>query len=302
MKLQWAFILAAIPHGYGRHDFYVNPEDRKEAGLLLFASQMPWSWGVGLSKISIAFMLLRIKHTVRWKIFLYTMIIIQIVSAISANIVQFSICRPLSSIWNPFVQRDDCWPRHVAQICIIVNGVVAIVTDIIFTFVPLTFIYRIKRPLREKIVVSFLMALGILASAASVVKLTLAKKYGRNRDRLYDGVDLALWSIIEGEVAIIAACVPCLKSPSEKVLRRLGLLSSGKDSKCSDPKHPRCGGADLSSLEYRGTEESLDSLPGLEREGSERDMLPVQRRKSSVMKDWDTEAAEKAWIKSFVRS
>lgn len=300
MKLQWVLILAAIPHGYGRHDFFVPPQDRRQAGLLLFASQLPWSWAVALSKISIAFMLLRIKHTTQWKTFLYSMIVIQVLSAISANIVQFSICRPLSSIWDPFVLRADCWPPHVAKICIIVNGVIAIVTDIIFTLVPLTFIIQIKRPLREKIVVSLLMALGILASASSIVKLTLAKKYGRNRDRLYDGVDLAMWSIIEGEVAIIAACVPCLKSPSEKVLRRLGLLSSSKDSKCSDPKRQFGDEIGLSSLER--TEDSLESLAGIDNAETERDILPIQRRRSSAMKDWDTDAVEKEWVKSFVRS
>jgi hypothetical protein len=260
MKLEWAFILAAIPHGFGRHDFYVSPEDRRDAGLLIFCGQIPWGWGVGLSKISIALMLLRIKqHTLRWQIFLYTMIIIQVAFSVHANIVQFSICRPLASIWDPFVPRSNCWPPHVVHICVIVNCVVAIVTDIIFTFIPLTFIYKIKRPLREKIVVSILMALGIVASAASIVRLTLAKKYGPNSDRLYDFIGLALWSNIEGEMAIIAACVPYLKSPSEKVLRRLGLLSSRTEPKClwyNERQHPYEARISLSSTEYRGTEVS----------------------------------------------
>lgn len=271
VKLQWAFVLAAIPHGYGRHAYYLSLEDRRAAGLLLFSSQIPWSWGVSLSKISIAFMLLRIKHTVRWRIFLYTMIIIQVASSVSANIVQFSICRPLASFWDPSIPRNNCWPHHVARTCIIVNGVIAIATDIILTFTPLTLIYKIKRPLREKIVVSILMGLGILASAASVVKLTLANKYGGSRVDIYDGVDLTLWSIVEGEVAIIAACVPCLKVPAEKVLRRLGLLSSCEDPKYDGPKHLPEDRISPSKTAYDVDEVSLDSLAL-----SERNILPPE--------------------------
>ena len=281
--MQWALVLAAIPHGYGRHDFYVPPEERNKAGLVLYSSQVPWSWGVGLSKISIAFMLLRIKHSLRWKTFLYAMIIIQAASAISANIVQFSACRPLAAMWDPLISKGNCWPHQAFWICILVNGIIAIVTDVIFTCIPVSFIYKIKRPFCEKLVVSFLLGLGMLASAASVMKMmTTMRKYGKTRDNLYDGVDMALWSMVEGEITIIAACVPCLKSPSEKVLRRLGWLRT--DSSCSNVKHHLRNRIDLSSIQDSGTHDALDSLAGLDYGVSERGMS-IERYRSSTIKD-----------------
>jgi hypothetical protein len=160
----------------------VSPEENKKAGLLLFASQIPWTWAVALSKISITCMLLRLKYTVRWKVFLYTMIVIQTLSAISANAIQLGLCQPLAVSWDPIASKGKCWPPRVAWIGIGVNGVISVITDIMFACIPVSFVYKIKRPLREKIVVSFLMALGILASAASIMKLTKVKKYSRNRD------------------------------------------------------------------------------------------------------------------------
>lgn len=236
-------------------------------GLALFASQIPWTWGVSLAKISISFLLLRIKHTIRWQIFLYTMIIILVANSISANIFQLGLCRPLASIWDPFIPVKHCWPIHYPRVCIIVNAVVNIVTDVLFTLIPLTFIYKIRRPLREKILLGFLLGLGIVASAASIVKVTLADEFPGSTDQTYDSVELSMWSIIEGNTTIIAACAPCLKSPAERALRRLGLLSLHEASGGGSPEHPPDG---------EGARLRVDSAVAFYHEEMERILSPAQ--------------------------
>ena len=146
------------------------------------------------------------------------------------------------------------------------------------------------------------MALGILAAIASIIKITKVRKYGTNRD-MYDGIDLALWSVVEAQVGIIAACVPCLKSPSERVMRRLGFLSTCEVSGCTDPKHKHSHGIDLSEVESgRSTQVTVDSISGTDRAGSEQGILGAgERRRSVPANEWDTEAVEKTWVKSFER-
>jgi hypothetical protein len=80
-------------------------------------------------------------------------------------------------------------------------------------------------PLREKLVLTVVMGMGLLASAATVVRLTLIKNYGVGGDFSWDNSDMAMWAHLECDIGIAAACIPCLKSPFEKVLRRVGLLS-----------------------------------------------------------------------------
>jgi hypothetical protein len=178
-------------------------------------------------KISIACMLLRIKRTRKWLIFLWTMIAIQIASCVASVVFQIVQCRPLAVLWDPASYPNAvCAKPGSAFVSIYVNSAIAILTDLIFAVVPITFIRKMQRPLREKIVLSCLMGLGVFAATASIVKTTLVKHYGTTGDSLWDAIDLTLWSMLEVQTGIIAACIPCLKSPFERALGRFGLLSS----------------------------------------------------------------------------
>ncbi|KAK3370421.1 hypothetical protein B0H63DRAFT_454593 [Podospora didyma] len=229
--INFGFILSAVPHGMGRHNYYVSLDDQLEASHMLFYSQMPWGWGVCFSKISIAFLLLRFKTTTRWRVFLYAMIAVQVASAISANVVQLTLCKPLAASWDFRITDGVCHYSN-AHLSMWLNGGIAIATDLIFAAIPLSFLGSIRRPLVERLVVALLMGIGVITAVASAVKLTMAKKYGssNSQDPGWDCIDLIAWSVIEEQLGVIAACVPCLKSPFEKMMRRLGLLKDSEPS------------------------------------------------------------------------
>ncbi|KAM7211422.1 hypothetical protein V8F06_013200 [Rhypophila decipiens] len=229
---QIGFLLAAIPHGFGRHNFYLPIPSQIEAGRLLLVSQFPWGWGVAFGKISIALLLMRFKRTTPWKIFLWIMIAIQVLSAMTANIIQGAQCKPIEASWNPMILMTDptasCWDPNNVQASVYVMGAIAVTTDVVFALIPVSFLRKVQRPMREKVVLGFLMGLGVFSAAAVVVKLTYLGPFGKSQDPLYDIVPLATWSVVEELLGIIAACVPTLKSPFEKVLRRVGLLSTAR--------------------------------------------------------------------------
>jgi len=210
----------------GRHNFYVPVESQIQGAHLLFASQPIWGWSVAFAKISMACMMLRIIRDKRWRIFLYVLIAVQVLTAIGLMLILVLQCRPISAIWNPFVPNAKCWSPLPSQIAIYASGGVSIVTDFIFTLLPLTFISKMNLPLRQKIVLGTLMGLGLFAAAAGIVKLTLVNTYTHGGDSLFHMVDLYMWGYLEQEMSIIALCVPCLKAPFEKVLRRLKLVTS----------------------------------------------------------------------------
>ncbi|KAF2465221.1 uncharacterized protein BDR25DRAFT_91667 [Lindgomyces ingoldianus] len=225
--IEWSLFTASVSYGAGRHNYYVPADKQIPAQHLLFSSTVPWAASMMFIKISIACMLLRIKRTRPWIIFLWTMIAIQIASCVASLVFQLVQCRPLAVIWNPAAHPNAvCTKPESAFISIYVNSSIAIATDLTFAVLPITFIRKMNRPLREKLVLSILMGLGVFAAAASIVKTTLVKNYGITGDSLWDAIDLTLWSILEEQTGIIAACIPCLKSPFEKVLGRMGLLSS----------------------------------------------------------------------------
>jgi hypothetical protein len=69
------------------------------------------------------------------------------------------------------------------------------------------------------------MAMGLFATGIAGYKMTLSTKVFKG-DLLSTTVELSLWNRLEELVGIIAACIPCLKSPAERFLKRIGVLST----------------------------------------------------------------------------
>jgi len=68
------------------------------------------------------------------------------------------------------------------------------------------------------------MALGLFAAAIAAYRMSLSKAAFAG-DILSTTVKMSLWCEMEALVGIIAACVPCLKAPAEKLLRQIGFFA-----------------------------------------------------------------------------
>lgn len=89
---------------------------------------------------------------------------------------------------------------------------------------PITFLWNLNRPLRERVVIGCLMSLGILAGVSSLVKILMIGKFG---DPGIDGpalnVTISTWTVLEQVLGVIAACTPFCKPIFEQCLRALGV-------------------------------------------------------------------------------
>ncbi|KAF4636970.1 hypothetical protein G7Y89_g1117 [Cudoniella acicularis] len=223
--VEFGILMSSIPYGFGRHLYYLQEPDAISAARLLFISQPPWAWTLSLIKISMACMFLRINRSKKWLMSMWPMILLQLVAAAVCNTAQFLQCVPLQALWDPNTPNVKCWAPSSIDASIYINAGMNISTDIIFSLLPITFIRKLDRPFWEKFVICCLMGLGIMASAASLVKTLKISTYEKSKDPLFDGVDISIWSILEEQLGMIAACVPCLKNPCERFLRRMGLIS-----------------------------------------------------------------------------
>lgn len=229
--LQFSFLMAAVPHGVGRHNSYVPYKEQVEANKLLLISQLPWGWAVAFAKISIACLLLRLKNATSeglwpWKVPLYFLIVVQIASAVAANVVQLTQCRPIIAIWDPTTPEAVCRSPSVAHTTIYVTSAFAIMSDIFLATAPVSFLKIVRRSIRERAILIFLMGLASFTAIATIIKLPMVGPYGQYGDGLSNTIGIMTWSSIEAYMGIIAASVPCLKSPFESFLRRVGVLKS----------------------------------------------------------------------------
>ncbi|KAL1593685.1 hypothetical protein SLS60_010417 [Paraconiothyrium brasiliense] len=190
----------------------------------LFISQLFWYWSVTLAKLSVAFLLLRLKQTRPWRYFLYLVMGVTVSAAIVQTCFQFLQCRPFSVFWDPRVFRSvQCFRRSIIDGNIIVFSSIQVGLDLIFSFIPITFVRKLKRPRHEKIFMCVLMGLGLFASSLAVVRTLTLQEYYTTPDLFRTNVTIALYAVLELELALIAATMPTLKSFMERALVKVGL-------------------------------------------------------------------------------
>ncbi|KAH8731748.1 hypothetical protein GQ44DRAFT_755145 [Phaeosphaeriaceae sp. PMI808] len=224
--LQFAVQCAACFHGFGRRTPFVSLANRTAGLRLVFVAQAIWYWSITLTKVSVALLLLRLKPGRRWKSFLYSMIVLVILTGVMQTCFLFLQCRPFSVYWDRSLSAKGITVKCISVTFIngniYANSTVNITTDLIFSFIPITFIRKLHRPRREKIFISVLMGLGLFASTFSVLRTLMLQKFGE-KDFYRNNVMLTLWATLELEVALIAATIPTLRSFVNKSLIQLGL-------------------------------------------------------------------------------
>jgi hypothetical protein len=67
-------------------------------------------------------------------------------------------------------------------------------TDIATALLPIVFIRQINKPLREKVVLSLLMAMGLVACGCGLVKPFLLKQVMYSPDPIWDGTTIKIWT------------------------------------------------------------------------------------------------------------
>lgn len=95
--------------------------------------------------------------------------------------------------------------------------------DLTLSLMPIRLIRTLNRSTSEKILICFLMALGLFATAVACAKMTTFNDFGKG-DPMQATIMPSLWAKLEEQVGIIASSLPCLKSPAEKMLKRFGIL------------------------------------------------------------------------------
>lgn len=204
----------------------ILPSSATRAIKLAFFAIPIWGWAMTCIKISIAMTLLRIKHTLRWKIFLFSIIGLQAAYCVGNTVFIFTLCRPLAAAWDISITIAKCSSDTEVLIASNVGSSVNILTDILLSLSPVTFLRKLNRPVRERVLLCFLMGLGLFATICSIVKTIAVQSFGKSSDQWALALTIATWTVLEQFVAVIAACAPFLKPSLERVLIVLGLPCS----------------------------------------------------------------------------
>ena len=237
---------------------------------LAYQGVILWSLSMSLTKISITLSLLRFLKGRLWRVFLYGLIVFIATIWVANTLFVTLQCMPMSAAYDVIAQQapggtanGQCVHASVIRGVSNTYSIINITTDIILSLLPLEFIIRLQRPVREKALLFILMALGILASAASIEKMIQVQKYGDpNSDWFVTAAKMSTWTVIEELVAIIAANLPSFKMLFQKGLQRMGVSVIASNKNQGTPAYKSGGQASsgmysVGSTRNHGTKGSM---------------------------------------------
>lgn len=98
---------------------------------------------------------------------------------------------------------------------------ISMFSDFVCALIPICLIRKLARSPVEKVLVSILLALCLLATVCGIPKLYYTITYDfKDKDGFYRMTRQFIWSRMEEALIVIAACAPLIKVPIERALLR----------------------------------------------------------------------------------
>ncbi|OIW31088.1 hypothetical protein CONLIGDRAFT_630986 [Coniochaeta ligniaria NRRL 30616] len=282
-------IIPEVKLGAGRHVQYIFPASNVVTGLHLnFVTQPLCLIALCLTKVSVGFFLLRLVPSTRLRQFIIGTIIFTILSATGNFLTVFFQCKPLAFTWGGTATGTCIPPAHL-KFAAFFNSSVSVLTDVVFALLPVPMLWKVQMNWKVKMAVGAILSLGIFAAIAAIVKITFLTNYGQHGDFLFDSSDLTIWTTVEICVAIIAACIPCLKPLFRNLFDGSSANSQPYGSKYrgyirnpdtrNTPKSMAAAGHSQFEM-YDRTKFTSDVRTGIPSGGSEESILPQKGSRS----------------------
>lgn len=164
-------------NGGTRHFAYIEPPSHRQYVLKLSFSAQPFGIvGVGIGKISIGFLIIRVLRDTRmWqKRVLWVLMAITLINTVTTAIFNFTQCFPPAALWDPALQpMAKCWNPSIQSNYGIFGAAWAAFVDIVLAIMPATIIWKLKLSLQKRLGLWALMGCGIFGAICTAYKAHL---------------------------------------------------------------------------------------------------------------------------------
>jgi len=174
-----------------------------------FISQLLWCWCLILIKSSIAFALCRATLSHRYVYSLYATVVIFTIPLLMAFVTLLLSCQPVSFLWDKSDPHGYCRNAKFADVLVAITytfGACNIATDWFCALLAILILWCEQVQIRMKFAVGVIIALGMLASVSSVIRLALSL---HPTNPAY--IPLAIYSYAEPALGLTAGCLSALR-------------------------------------------------------------------------------------------
>jgi len=114
--IQLIFNALFIHYGQGRHVFYLNSNQINQSYRYSNLVIIPFIICTAITKISIAFMVLRLTQAKWMKVYMAALIVSLVLVNGACLVILFAFCRPTHALWDITVKEEKCWNGSVLGI------------------------------------------------------------------------------------------------------------------------------------------------------------------------------------------
>lgn len=168
-------------------------------------------------------MLLQVAMSRRSKVAIWATIVLQVAVMLMYIIAQLVQCNSVLAR-KIKIQDSQCLTPSQIWSYTYASTSIAIFSDLLCAIIPICLIKSLTRSPVEEVLVSILLGICLLGSGACIARIYYMVVFDfSSPDGFYLMVDRFIWSRAEESLMIIAACAPLMKSPVERLFKRLGL-------------------------------------------------------------------------------
>ncbi|KAF1343740.1 hypothetical protein BDV97DRAFT_364626 [Delphinella strobiligena] len=218
-------ILAAL----GVEEKYLTAQNKSAANHAYVAWEPLYIWCLIFIKASICFTFLRIAEGKAIVRIIWAVLALSTISGIITFIASLNICHPLSHAWDPKPGGFCKDGSFVANLAYFISAT-SIVTDFTCAILPIFILWGVRIEKRLKMTIAAVLGMGFVASSATLVCLRYLGDYTTTVEYRYKVSDLAIWSMVECALGIIAGSASTYKPLVRKMFDKFGssLGSSGR--------------------------------------------------------------------------
>ncbi|PTU22020.1 hypothetical protein P175DRAFT_0508898 [Aspergillus ochraceoroseus IBT 24754] len=217
-------------YGWGYHLWDYKIEWQKPSMMLNFICQVLFTTIMTLVKLSILLSYLRFLTVPLFRYMNWTMIALVLawgsgMLSYTYFIALFLACSPLEAYWDiGAFQTATCDNEQSRSLSFTITN---LITDILIVLIPIRTFWMLKLPTREKLLLTGLMSLGLLACIASAIRIYYAYRmfYG-SYDVSWEVYQVWFWILVEINLAVICASMPTLRPLTQRYFPKLGFKSS----------------------------------------------------------------------------
>ncbi|KAF7595541.1 hypothetical protein BBP40_005576 [Aspergillus hancockii] len=239
-RLNWGFDDGLITLGYALFDVKYGGVGLHEARVLEIDPGMIVTWGkyiiiipliyfatVVPTKLTILHLYLSIFTQKPFRIICYIVGGIIIANWIATTIAGFLSCQPLSFFWT---QQGHCFNINAFFRW---GGFANILTDVCMLVLPIPFVWQLHASTRLKLGISFTFMLGSLGLISSIVRFYMFYVTDAETDGTWSASDLVIWTVVEGGIYLIAACLPTYRRLVKFIWNKMRFTSSAMTQESS---------------------------------------------------------------------